>query len=91
MVSVSGNDVACKVAVGGELRSRKGLNLPGIDLGIGAFTERDYECLKFAAQAGIDAVSQSFVESGANIRAVRKAADALDYHPFIIADRLQCP
>jgi pyruvate kinase len=32
---VVGNDVQCKVAVGGELRSRKGLNLPGIDLGMG--------------------------------------------------------
>lgn len=85
VVSVTGNDVACRVVVGGELRSRKGLNLPDIDLGIGAFTERDHDCLKFAAQEGIDAVSQSFVESGDDIRAVRQAAEALDYHPFIIA------
>jgi pyruvate kinase len=83
--SVKGNEVTCRVVVGGELRSRKGLNLPGIDLGISAFTERDYECLKFAAEEGIDAVSQSFVETGADIRAVRQAANALDYHPFIIA------
>ena len=43
---VAGSDVRCKVAVGGELRSRKGLNLPGIDLGVSAFTERDraFEC-----------------------------------------------
>ncbi|MBP2686755.1 MAG: pyruvate kinase, partial [Deltaproteobacteria bacterium] len=66
VLSVTRNDVACKVVVGGELRSRKGLNLPGIDLGVGAFTERDHECLKFAAREGIDAVSQSFVESGAD-------------------------
>ena len=85
VMSVSENKVACQVVVGGELRSRKGLNLPGIDLGISAFTERDRECLKFAAQAGLDAVSQSFVESGADIRAVRQAAEALNYHPFIIA------
>jgi len=85
VVSVSGNDVACRVVVGGELRSRKGLNLPDIDLGISAFTERDHECLKFAAQEGIDAVSQSFVETGDDIRAVRRAAEALGYHPFIIA------
>jgi pyruvate kinase len=85
VLSVTGNDVTCRVAVGGELRSRKGLNLPDIDLGIGAFTERDHECLKFSAQEGIDAVSQSFVETGADIRTVRQAAEALDYHPFIIA------
>src|SRR4030095_13855727 len=33
---VAENDVECKVVVGGELRSRKGLNLPGADLGISA-------------------------------------------------------
>ncbi len=82
---VKGNDVSCTVVVGGELRSRKGLNLPGIKLGISAFTERDHECLKFAAEAGIDAVSQSFVETGEDIRTVRRAADALGYKPFIIA------
>jgi len=85
VTAVKGNDVSCRVVVGGELRSRKGLNLPGIDLGISAFTERDHECLKFAAEEGIDAVSQSFVETGEDIRAVRQAADALGYHPFIIA------
>ena len=82
---VKENDVFCTVVVGGELRSRKGLNLPGINLGISAFTERDHECLKFAAEEAIDAVSQSFVETGEDIRKVRQAADALGYHPFIIA------
>jgi pyruvate kinase len=82
---VEGKDVHCRVVVGGELRSRKGLNLPGIDLGISAFTERDRECLTFACEQGVDAVSQSFVESAADIEAVRAAAAALGYHPFIIA------
>jgi pyruvate kinase len=82
---VQGADVRCRVSVGGELRSRKGLNLPGIDLGIGAFTEHDHNCLKFALENGVDAVSQSFVENAADIQAVRDAATALGYHPFIIA------
>ena len=82
---VSGNDVECTVAVGGELRSRKGLNLPGIDLGISAFTEHDRACLEFALAQGVDAVSQSFVESAADVNAVRNAAEKLGHHPFIIA------
>jgi pyruvate kinase len=82
---VAGCDVHCKVAVGGELRSRKGLNLPGIDLGISAFTDHDRACLEFALQNGVDAVSQSFVERAADIEAVRAAAEALGKCPFIIA------
>jgi pyruvate kinase len=85
VTQVEGDDVRCKVVVGGELRSRKGLNLPGIDLGITAFTDRDRECLKFAMEQGVDAVSQSFVDKASDIEAVRKAADDLGYRPFIIA------
>ena len=82
---VKKNDVHCKVIVGGQLRSRKGLNLPGIDLGISAFTDHDYKCLKFAMEHGVDAVSQSFVETGADVDAVREAATRLGHDPFIIA------
>jgi pyruvate kinase len=82
---VAGNDVICRVAVGGELRSRKGLNLPGIDLGISAFTDHDRACLEFALRNGVDAISQSFVETAADIEAVRAAAAATGKRPFIIA------
>jgi pyruvate kinase len=82
---VQGSEVHCRVIVGGELRSRKGLNLPGIDLGISAFTEHDHNCMKFALENGVDAVSQSFVENAADIHAVRNAAGALGYQPFVIA------
>jgi pyruvate kinase len=84
-VLVEGNDVHCQVLVGGELRSRKGLNIPDIDLGISAFTDRDHQCLVFAMEQGVDAVSQSFVESAADIEAVRNAAAELGHNPFIIA------
>ena len=80
-----GTEVHCKVAVGGELRSKKGLNLPGIKLGVSAFTDHDKACLEFALKHGVDAVSQSFVETAADIDAVRTAAKALGKQPFIIA------
>lgn len=83
--SVEGKDVHCTVIVGGKLSSRKGLNLPGIKLGISAFTSRDHECLQFALQNGVGAVSQSFVETAQDIAEVRAAAKELGHDPFIIA------
>lgn len=82
---VRGKEVACNVVLGGELRSRQGLNLPGINLGVSAFTEKDHQCLEFALENGVDAVSQSFVETVSDIHAVREAAKSLGHHPFIIA------
>ncbi len=85
VISIDGDNVHCKVVVGGELSSRKGLNLPGIDLGISAFTDHDRNCLRFALENGVEAISQSFVETEADITAVREAAADLGYNPFIIA------
>lgn len=83
--NVAGNDVECRVLVGGELHSQVGLNFPGIDLGIHAFTDHDHDCLKFALENGVNAISQSFVETSTDVDEVRKAAADLGYRPFIIA------
>ncbi|MCG8429392.1 MAG: pyruvate kinase [Chromatiales bacterium] len=86
VVEVVDNDVVCEVRAGGELRSRKGVDLPGIDLGISAFTERDRECLAFALQEGVDSFSQSFVSDAADILALKDAANEIyGYSPFVIA------
>ncbi|PID84968.1 MAG: pyruvate kinase [Chloroflexi bacterium] len=82
---VRAHEVLCQVKVGGELRSNKGVNFPGIDLGISAFTKQDHELLKFAAEQQLTAVSQSFVLGAADITAVRQAASKLNYNPFVIA------
>jgi pyruvate kinase len=85
VAQVSDTEVICRVRVGGELRSRKGLNLPGIDLGFCAFTEHDRKCLTFALEHGVDAVSQSFVDGAEDIAAVRRAAAEMGRQPFVIA------
>src|SRR5262245_51379332 len=82
---VSSPEVHCKVEVGGELRSKKGLNLPRIALGISAFTDHDRACLEFALEHGVDALSQSFVETRDDMEAVRAAAEAVGRRPFLVA------
>ncbi len=82
---VQGDDIHCKVIVGGKLRPRKGLNIPGIDLGTSAFTPRDRECMQFALENGVDAVGQSFVNTAQDVLDVRKAAAEMGYTPFIVA------
>ena len=82
---IEGKDIQCRILVGGELRSKKGLNLPGINLGISAFTKYDCDCLKFALDNGVDSISQSFVETAVDVDSVRHAAAEFGYHPIIIA------
>ena len=83
--TVVGEDINCSVVVGGKLYPRKGLNIPGIDLGSSAFTARDRECMQFALENGVDAVGQSFVNTARDVEDVREAARKMGFDPFIIS------
>jgi len=82
---IEGAAVHCTVMVAGQLRSQKGVNFPGIDLGISAFTKRDRECLLFALEQGVDAIGESFVQNPDDVKALREAAAEAGYDPFVIA------
>jgi pyruvate kinase len=82
---IEGSRVYCTVKVGGELSSGKGLNMPGINMGIPVFTDHDGKCLKFALEKGITVFSQSFVEKAADIEVLKKAAAEMGKTPFVIA------
>ena len=83
--TVEAEEIHCRVLDGGELRSHGGVNLPGTDLGLSAFTEQDHRRLAFAAEQGLDAVSPSFIQNVSDLDAVRQAAAKLDYAPFLLA------
>lgn len=83
--AVDETDIHCCVEVGGVLMSHKGINVPGRELGISAFTDRDRELLDFAVGQGVDAVSVSFVQRPEDIEEVRQAANAAGADPFVIA------
>ncbi len=85
VIKVDGNDVLCQVQAGGELSSRKGLNLLGIDLGFSAFTPHDRNCLEYALTQGVDAVSQSFVSSASDIQDLRAAMEQMGRQAFVVS------
>lgn len=75
--SIDGDRIEAVVTLGGELKSNKGVNLPGANLTIPIFTEKDREDLAFGLQKGIDMIAISFVKSAEDIEIVRKAVKDL--------------
>ena len=66
-------NIKTKVVIGGLLKSKKGINLPGEKINIPAFTEKDEKDLEFGLKLGVDAVAISFVCSADDIAQVRRA------------------
>ncbi len=58
----------CTVVVGGEVKSHKGVNLPGVPIPIPSLTKKDLDDLEFALGLGVDFVALSFVRAAADVR-----------------------
>jgi len=68
-----GRDFAlCEVTQPGLIRSRQGLNLPGVRLSAPALDEDDRENAQWAAEQGIDFVGLSFVRQSADVRSLKE-------------------
>jgi pyruvate kinase len=72
VVDVVGRDLRCRAEAAGRLRSRKGINVPGVELGGELVGERDRDMLAFARENGVDLVGISFVESARHVGLVRE-------------------
>lgn len=65
--SVSKDEAVCRVTQPGTVRSRQGINLPGVKLSVQAMSDVDRENAVWAAKNGIDFVGLSFVRKADEI------------------------
>jgi pyruvate kinase len=79
--------VVCIAEQGGDIRSRQGLNLPGVALSTPSLTAKDRDDLAWAIANGIDFVGLSFVRSPDDITLLRAAIAELKpaFPPQIVA------
>ena len=64
-------DVVCEVVIGGELKSNKGLNAPGVRLSEMVPTEQDLLSVAFGIEHGADFFALSFVRTVAEVQRLR--------------------
>ena len=71
ITAIKGKEVICKVIHGGEMKSKRGVNLPGAYLSISSITEKDRADLEFGIKNNVDFIALSFVRRPADIIELR--------------------
>jgi len=69
---ITKDELVCTVVNGGEIGSRKGVNLPGIKVNLPSLTPRDVEDIKFGVASGIDFIAASFIRKAEDVLEIRK-------------------
>jgi len=77
--------LVCRIVNGGNVTSRKGVNLPHANLRVAAFTDKDREDLAVGLEEGVDFVALSFVRHEDDLAPVRAILNDLEHPPILIA------
>jgi pyruvate kinase len=72
VVRIEGQDVVSLIKNGGIIKSRKGVNLPGIQTSLPGVTEKDKLHIKFGVQHGVEIIAMSFVRRAEDVREVKQ-------------------
>ncbi len=85
VLEVKGTDVICKILVGGEIKGKRGVNLPDSDLSISSMTEKDKVDVEFGIKNNVDFIALSFVRRPSDITELREILDKKKSKAKIIA------
>jgi pyruvate kinase len=69
--SKTGSDILCEVVIGGELRSHKGINAPGVKLAEEVPTQKDIDDALFGIEQNVDWFALSFVRFAREVDRLR--------------------
>ncbi len=65
---VNGKRILAEVITGGEMKSRRHINLPGVDVNLPPLTKKDYADLDLGVELGVDYFALSFAREPAHIQ-----------------------
>lgn len=77
--------VTCRVLTAGVIRSRQGINLPGVALSVNAMRPEDVENAMWAAKNEIDFISLSFVRAAKDVTSLKDLLSTLGSQALVIA------
>lgn len=72
VVGVSGTEIDCVVVNGGQIKSKKGVNVPGVKITLPGITEKDANDIVFGVEQGVDFIAASFVRKASDVLEIRQ-------------------
>jgi len=84
-INTSSGDVHCATIVGGVIKNRKGVNIPGCKVDLPHITDKDRRDIDFAVKHKFEFIAHSFTRSAAGIMAVREIPGVVENGIHVIA------
>ena len=85
VTNVTDTDITCEVLNSGKIKTKKGVNVPGVHLSMPYLSQRDRDDIIFGVQQGFDFIAASFVRTAQDVYDIRNLLNEYDSNIRIIA------
>ncbi len=82
-------EVHCKVLNTGELKNKKGVNLPGVSVNLPGITEKDEEDIRFGIDQDVDFIAASFVRRSSDVLEIRRILEEVKNDTISIIPKIE--
>ena len=72
VVDIQGTEIKCQIVNSGPIKSKKGVNVPGVHISLPGITEKDANDIVFGIEQGIDFIAASFVRKASDVLEIRE-------------------
>ncbi|AIQ34843.1 pyruvate kinase [Paenibacillus sp. FSL R5-0345] len=72
VVDIQGTEIKTRIVNGGTIKSKKGVNVPGVNISLPGITEKDTNDILFGIEQDIDFIAASFVRKASDVQEIRE-------------------
>lgn len=72
VVDIQGTEIKTRIINGGTIKSKKGVNVPGVAISLPGITEKDTNDIIFGIEQDIDFIAASFVRKASDVQEIRE-------------------
>lgn len=72
VVDIQGTEIKCQIVNSGPIKSKKGVNVPGVAISLPGITEKDAGDIVFGIEQGVDFIAASFVRKASDVLEIRE-------------------
>lgn len=89
VTAVNGTEIECHIVNGGTLKSKKGVNVPGVRISLPGITEKDAADIVFGIEQGVDFIAASFVRKASDVLEIRELLEKHNANHIHIISKIE--
>jgi len=89
VVGIQGTEIECRIVNGGTIKSKKGVNVPGVSISLPGITEKDANDIIFGIEQGIDFIAASFVRKASDVLEIRELLERYNARHIQIISKIE--